>query len=186
VRTTDGVEDGTLAQRAAQGDQTAFGALLDRHADGARRLARTVLWDVADAEDAVQEGAVAAWRAIDRFDATRPFRPWFLSIVLNAARDLGRRERVRRTEPVLGDPPSPAAGPERETERALLRERLRSALAALPERQRIAVTLFDGEGWSHAEIANLVGAPVGTVRSEVFHGRRSLREALAHYREELR
>jgi RNA polymerase sigma-70 factor (ECF subfamily) len=68
----------------------------------------------------------------------------------------------------------------------LLRERLRQALARLPERQRIAVTLFDGEGLSHAEIAELVGAPEGTVRSEVFHGRRALREQLATYREELR
>jgi RNA polymerase sigma-70 factor (ECF subfamily) len=67
-----------------------------------------------------------------------------------------------------------------------MRERLRTALAALPDRQRIAVTLFDSEGWTHAEIAELVGAPVGTVRSEVFHGRRTLREALAGYREELR
>ena len=186
MRTTHRPDDGELAARAAGGDEAAFGALLDRHAEGAQRLARTVLSDAADAEDAVQEGAIAAWRALNRFDPARPFRPWFFAIVLNAARDLGRRQRLRQGEPVQGDHPSTAAGPDRETERVLMRERLRAALARLPERQRVAVTLFDSEGWSHGEIADLVGAPVGTIRSEVFHGRRTLREALADYREELR
>lgn len=186
MRTTDGLEDRELAARAARGDEAAFGTLLDRHAEGARRLARSALPDPADAEDAVQEGSVAAWRALDRFDVARPFRPWFYAIVLNAARDLGRRQRVRQADPVHPDHPSGAAGPDRETERSLMRVRLREALGRLPERQRIAVTLFDGEGWTHAEIADLVGAPVGTVRSEVFHGRRTLRDALAGYREELR
>jgi RNA polymerase sigma-70 factor (ECF subfamily) len=186
VRTTHGIDDGELALRAARGEEGAFGALLERHAEGAQRLARTVLPETADAEDAVQEGAIAAWRALARFDPARPFRPWFFAIVLNAARDLGRRQRVRQGEPVMGDHPSTAAGPDRETERTLMRARLRAALAGLPERQRVAVTLFDGEGWTHAEIADLIGAPVGTVRSDVFHGRRTLREALADYREELR
>lgn len=129
---------------------------------------------------------MAAWRAIDRFDSQRSFRPWFFQIVLNAARDLGRRQRVRQAEPLRPEHPGSAVGPDRETERSLMRSRLRGALNALPERQRVAVTLFDGEGWTHAEIAELVGAPVGTIRSEVFHGRRALREALAGYREELR
>jgi RNA polymerase sigma-70 factor (ECF subfamily) len=53
-----------------------------------------------------------------------------------------------------------------------------AALGALPERQRIAVTLFDVEGYAHAEIAEILGVPEGTARSDVFHGRRALREAL--------
>ena len=61
-----------------------------------------------------------------------------------------------------------------------------AALATLPERQRLVVTLFDAEGFSHAEIADLVGAPEGTVRSELFHARRALREELGALREEMR
>ena len=55
------------------------------------------------------------------------------------------------------------------------------ALAALPERQRAAVTLFDLEGYAHAEIAGILGVPEGTVRSDVFHARRRLRESLGLY-----
>jgi RNA polymerase sigma-70 factor (ECF subfamily) len=177
------VTDAELATRAAAGDPDAFGELVERHAPTARRLARTLTSDPADADDAVQDGLLAAWRAIDRYDPARPFRPWLLRIVLNAARDLLRRRRVRRTEPLPVAYPSDAPDPERDAGRALLRERLVEALATLPERRRLAVTLFDGEGYAHGEIAELLGVPEGTVRSDVFHARRALRDALAAYRE---
>ncbi len=185
MRTTADLTDEALAARASEGDADAFGVLLDRHAQGARRVALTILGNGQDAEDAVQDGALAAWRAGTRFDTRRAFRPWFYRIVLNAARDLRRRRGVRRTEPVSPVEPSKVAGPDRMADRALLRQRLREALATLPERQRVAVTLYDGEGMSHREIAALLDAPEGTVRSDVFHGRRALREQLATLREEL-
>ncbi len=146
-------------------------------------MARAVLHDELDADDAAQDGFLAAWRAIDRYDPTRPFGPWLLRIVLNQARDQRRRRAVRAAEPLTGAEPARAAGPDTEAHRALLRERLREALAALPERQRVAVTLFDGEGYPHAEIAALLGIPEGTVRSDLFHARRALRAALAAYQE---
>lgn len=175
--------DAELATRAAAGDREAFGELVERHAPTARRLARTLTSDTADADDAVQDGLLAAWRAVDRYDPSRPFRPWLLRIVLNAARDLLRRRRVRRTEPLPPAFPSDAPDPERDAGRALLRERLAEALQTLPERRRLAVTLFDAEGYAHGEIAELLGVPEGTVRSDVFHARRALRDALAAYRE---
>lgn len=177
--------DGELARRAAAGDQQAFGVLVERHGGSVRRVALSILRDEHDADDAAQEGLVAAWRAFEQFDATRPFRPWLMRIVVNAARDLARRRTVRQTELLSPGAPSAAAGPELETERVLLRERLRRALGTLPERQRLVVTMFDAEGFSHAEIADLVGAPEGTVRSELFHARRALREELAALREEM-
>src|SRR5436190_1153360 len=72
--------------------------------------------------------------------------------------------------------------PDREAEQSALGDRLRAALAELPERRRIAVVLFDVEGYSHSEIAQILGIPEGTVRSEVFHARRRLRELLADWR----
>jgi RNA polymerase sigma-70 factor (ECF subfamily) len=68
--------------------------------------------------------------------------------------------------------------------RAILRERIAEAMARLPERQRVAVMLFDGEGYSHAEIAAVLQVPEGTVRSYVFHARRALRKSLAALVEE--
>jgi RNA polymerase sigma-70 factor (ECF subfamily) len=148
-------------------------------------VALSILRDEHDADDAAQDGLVAAWRSLERFDPERPFRPWLMRIVVNAARDLARRRTVRQTEALSPGTPAGGASPEQESERALLRERLRLALATLPERQRLVVTLFDAEGFSHAEIADLVGAPEGTVRSELFHARRALREELGVLREEM-
>ncbi|MEZ4455936.1 MAG: sigma-70 family RNA polymerase sigma factor [Gemmatimonadales bacterium] len=69
-------------------------------------------------------------------------------------------------------------------DRSMLRERIDEAMALLPERQRVAVMLFDGEGYSHADIATVLQVPEGTVRSYVFHARRALRKALSALVEE--
>ena len=119
-----------------------------------------------------------------QYDPRRPFGPWLLRIVANAATDRRRRRTVRRVEPL--DPGLVAGGsrPDATAERWALSARLREALAELPERRRIAVVLFDVEGYSHAEIAQVLGIPEGTVRSEVFHARRRLRALLADWKEE--
>lgn len=172
------MNDARLAQAAARGDREAFGRLVLEHALAARRVAYAVLGNWEDAEDVVQEAALAAWQAVDRYDPTRAFRPWFLRIVSNAALDQVRRRRVRRAEPLADTEPHRGPSPEAVADRAVLRGRLNEALAALPERQRIAVVMFDLEGFSHAEVAAALGVPEGTVRSYVFHARRALRRAL--------
>ena len=179
-------DEGELARAAAGGDQDAFGRLIVRHALAARRISRAILRDNDEADDAVQDAALAAWRAIDRYDPNRPFRPWLMRIVVNAALDVRRRRVVRRTEPLGEALESAGSAPDQRTEQALLREHLAQGLAALPERQRIALVLFDGEGYSHAEIAAVLKVPEGTVRSYVFHARRTMRRALSAVVEGLR
>ena len=76
------------------------------------------------------------------------------------------------------------AGPDQLTDRNAFHAALELALAQLPTRQRIAVMLFDVEGYSHREIAQVVNVSEGTVRSDVFHARRALRETLAVWRKE--
>lgn len=177
LRNSD-VEDAELARKAARGDSDAFGQLIERYGLAARRAARAILRDDDDADDAVQEGMLAAWRAIDRYDPARPFRPWLMRIVVNAALDSRRRSRVRQAEPIVDSLESGGLSPDRRAEAALLRTKLQAGLAGLPERQRIALVLFDAEGWGHAEIAAALGVPEGTVRSYVFHARRAMRKAL--------
>jgi RNA polymerase sigma-70 factor (ECF subfamily) len=126
----------------------------------------------------VQDALYSAWRALDRFDPSRPFGPWFLKIVVNAAADLRRRRRLRQTEEVPESTPDHRAGPDGDMDRALLREALDRALATLPERRRMALVLHDAEGYVHEEIAAMLDVPVGTVRSDVFHARRAMRAAL--------
>jgi len=146
-------------------------------------VALAVLGDPDDADDAAQDALLAALTNLRQYDAARPFGPWLMRVVANAATDRRRRRRVRHTEPL--DPRLAAGGvaPDAETQRRALGQRLREALAQLPERRRIAVVLFDVEGYSHAEIAHVLGIPEGTVRSEVFHARRALRPLLQDWKE---
>jgi RNA polymerase sigma-70 factor (ECF subfamily) len=112
-----------------------------------------------------------------------------MRIVANAAADRRRRRKVRAAEELSESTAGGGVGPDVETDRRAFLEAFQSALARLPERQRIAVALFDVEGYSHAEIADILGIPQGTVRSDVFHARRRLRSALTcwqhHWKEEV-
>lgn len=174
--------DAELAVRAQAGDREAFGELVTRYAAQARRMARAVLSDPEDADDAAQDGFLAALRHIGRYDAGRPFGPWLLRIVANAAADRRRRLKVRRAEELSPQVASRAADPSEVTDQRALRQAFGVALTRLPPRQRMAVVLFDVEGYSHGEIAAILGIPEGTVRSDVFHARRALREPLAAWR----
>ena len=177
-------DEADVVVRAAAGDRSAFGVLVERYAGVARRVARAVLGNPEDADDAAQDAMLSALVKLDQYDPRRPFGPWLLRIVANAATDRRRRRTVRRVEPL--DAALTAGGPRPDTtaERRALGERLRQALAELPERRRVAVVLFDVEGYSHAEIAGILGIPEGTVRSEVFHARRRLRVLLADWKEQ--
>jgi len=171
-----------LVARTLSGERAAFGVLVERYAPQARRVARAVLGDPDEADDAAQDGFLSALIKLGQYDARRPFGPWLMRIVANAATDRRRRRQVRRVEPL--DPGLVGGGPRPDTEavRSELGERLRAALAELPARRRTAVVLFDVEGYSHAEIAEMLGIPEGTVRSEVFHARRRLRALLADWK----
>ena len=177
-------DEAALVARALAGDRAAFGVLAERYAAPARRVARAVLDDPDDADDAAQDALLAALVKLQQYDPRRPFGPWLMRIVANAATDRRRRRTVRRAEPL--DPNATAGGPRPDvrTEQRALAQRLREALAELPERRRVAVVLFDVEGYSHAEIAEILGVAEGTVRSEVFHARRRLRVLLADWKEE--
>jgi RNA polymerase sigma factor (sigma-70 family) len=152
-----------------------------RYAGQARRVARAVLANEADADDAAQDGFLSALRNIGRYDPSRPFGPWLMRIVANAATDRRRRQKVRAAEQISPQTPSAGPLPDREASRRQFRAALEAALASLPERRRIAVVLFDVEGYSHQEIADVLNVPVGTVRSDVFHARRTLRRELAEW-----
>lgn len=183
-----GTEDAELAVRAFAGDREAFGELVQRYAGQARRVARAVLGNEADADDAAQDGFLAALRNLGRYDPARPFGPWLMRVVSNAASDRRRRRKVRTTEQVPPQTPYNGPGPDGLATRREFHLALEVALKTLPERRRKAIVLFDVEGYSHDEVATILKIPVGTARSDVFHGRRALREALAgweHLKEEM-
>ena len=176
-------EETELAARAHAGDLDAFGQLVDQYAPQARRVARAVLGNIDDGDDAAQDGFLSALKNLGRYDPSRPFGPWLMRIVANAAVDRRRRKKVRAVETLSPTLPSRGPGPASETDRRAMMDTLDRALKKLPERQRLAVTLFDVEGYAHAEIAEMMNVPQGTVRSDVFHARRALRSALKPWQE---
>jgi len=177
-------DEPALVARALAGDQEALGLLVVRYAGSVRRVTRAILVDADDADDAAQDGLLLALVKLDQHDRTRPFGPWLLRIVANAAIDRRRRRRVRQAVALDDNLAGGSPLPDAEAERRALGERLRTALSELPERYRTALVLFDVEGYSHAEIAEILGVAPGTVRSAVFHARRRLRQQLGDWKEE--
>jgi RNA polymerase sigma-70 factor (ECF subfamily) len=171
-----------LVLGAQRGDQDAFAGLVRRHQQRAYAVARAVVLTHEDAEDAVQEGFLHAYKAIARFRPDQPFGAWLHRIVANAALDITRRRKVRDTDTLPETVASPFRDPAVDGD---LRARLDRALGGLGERQRAVIVLHDVEGFKHAEIGRLLGIPEGTARSDLHHARAQLRRALHDVRSDL-
>src|SRR5256884_9532034 len=104
-------DETALVARALAGDRAAFGVLVERYAAPARRVARAVLADPDDADDAAQDALLAALVKLQQYDPRRPFGPWLMRIVANAATDRRRRPPVRRGRPPPPPPPPPRPPP---------------------------------------------------------------------------
>jgi len=165
--------DAPLVQRAQRGDRLAFERLVDRHQHRLFTLAARTLGDRSEAEDAVQEAFLRAWRGLGSFRGGSLFSTWLYRICVNAAHD--QRER-RRAEPVETVETTPDAR-DRFAERELSGD-LQRALAALDEEQRRTVVLSDVLGCSYAEIAEITGVAEGTVKSRLFRARTELARLL--------
>ena len=168
-----------LVVAAQAGDRTAFAGLVTRHQRRAYAVARAIVLSHDDAEDAVQEGFLHAFRAMERFRPEQAFGAWLHRIVANAALDIARRRKVRDADELPETLSSPHRDPAEADE---LRLRLNSALSTLGERQRAVIVLHDVEGYKHAEIGTLLGIPEGTARSDLHHARAHLRRLLGNLR----
>src|SRR5258706_5071218 len=93
-------DDKSLITKTLAGEREAFGSLVERYAPQARRVARAVLGDPDDADDAAQDGFLSALVKLAQYDTRRPFGPWLMRIVANAATDRRPRRDVRQAEPV--------------------------------------------------------------------------------------
>jgi RNA polymerase sigma-70 factor, ECF subfamily len=161
-----------------------FAPLAEIHLDAAYRLATFILTgDRAEAEDAVHDAAVRAWRHFDRLKDHGKFEPWFTRIVVNCCRD---RLRARRIRPLglLDTQPSPALDVGDAISRS---DALASAMRALSPEHRIVIALRYLGDYSIDEIAARTGVRAGTVKSRLHYALRSLRATLeASAREGLR
>jgi RNA polymerase sigma-70 factor (ECF subfamily) len=166
-----------LVQAVQTGDEIAFGLLVERYLDRAHAVALGILGEAHDAEDAVQDAFIRALERIDQLSPGSPFGPWFYRVLRSTALNLRRHEKLRSHGPI---PVGAATGSDTEAEaiRRIDRQAVLEALGHLPEMQRTAVTLYDLEGYSHQEIAEILGIAPGTSRAHVHHGRKALRQLL--------
>lgn len=147
----------------------AFESLVRAHEDIAFRVAYLITRSAEAAEEAAQDGAVKAYRALHRFDEGAPFRPWLLRIVANEAKN-GVRAAVRRSQAELrlaGIAPQQGRPTEEEVLAAQDRSLLLEAVQRLPESQRRAVALRFFAELTIAETAVALGVRTGTVKSRV-------------------
>jgi RNA polymerase sigma-70 factor (ECF subfamily) len=175
------LSDEAVVALVARSDELALAELYDRFGRVAYGLALRVLRDEKLAEDAVQEGFLAAWRNADRFVPERgKASTWVLTLVHRRAVDLVRREDRRRAEP-LSEKTETGRSESAEDDAWLRyeRERVQSALKQLPDQQREALELAYYGGFSQSELAERLGQPVGTIKSRMFSGLARLRELLA-------
>jgi RNA polymerase sigma-70 factor (ECF subfamily) len=175
------LSDEAVVALVARSDQEALGELYDRFGRVAYGLALRVLRDEKLAEDAVQEGFLAAWRNADRFMPERAkASTWLLTFVHRRAVDLVRHEERRRAEPL---PQRAETGPSDSAEEdawlRFERERVQAALRQLPDQQREALELAYYGGFSQSQLAERLGQPIGTIKSRMFAGLARLRELLA-------
>jgi len=176
--------DEDLMMRIGNGDRAAFGALVRRHLNRAVAVAQRVTGSRGEAEEIAQEAFLRVWTkapnwrsAEGDFPAAR-FTTWLYRVVVNLGIDRKRRPAMNALE-AAGDPVDPADSALRTLEKAQLSDRVAAAVAALPERQRTALTLCFYEGLSNREAADILALSPGAVESLLVRARRSLREALA-------
>ncbi len=179
-----------LVARAAAGDGSAFEGLMRRHNQLLFRTARSILKDDMEAEDALQEAYLRAWRALGSFRADSRLSTWLVRIVTNEA--LGRLRRTSaRTIPLetamtSSDPGTQAAltdAPDHRPEPSAMRAQARTMMEAridlLPDVYRTVFVLRGVEEMSVEEVAQALDVPEATVRTRFFRARNLLRQSLA-------
>ena len=203
-------DDRQLVAALRQGDEEAFGRLVDRYHPSLIRIATLFVRDYTVAEEVAQETWIGVFRGIERFEERSTFRTWLFGILANQARRRGERERrvIAFTAMTLppgtdGEPAVPAArflppgdvwaghwaspppawqsAPE---ETLLSREALDEitrAIATLPPNQRTVITLRDVEGWDAADVCNALGLSQTHQRVLLHRARSRVRAALERY-----
>jgi RNA polymerase sigma-70 factor, ECF subfamily len=171
------VTDGELISRVGSGDRSAFEALYRRYARPVFGLALRKLGDRGRAEDAVQETFASVWRAAGSYRPERgPGAPWLYAVARNAIVDNGRVRReppVARVEEQAGD-----ETPSDRAESSWIAWRVHGALAELPDNERTVIELAYWGGRSQSEVAELLGIPLGTVKTRTRTGLARLADML--------
>ncbi|HID50903.1 MAG TPA: sigma-70 family RNA polymerase sigma factor [Anaerolineae bacterium] len=177
-------------RRAKQGDTAAFGELVRQRQTAVFNVAYRMFGRREDAEDAAQEAFLRAYKALDRFDETRPFTPWIKRITVNLCLNWLEAEKVR---PQISAADMGAAGedapdmdawshktptPEQTMVRQEQSVKLRQAILQLPPRYRAVIECRHFQEMRYDEMAELLARPLSSVKSDLFRARKMLKEML--------
>lgn len=178
------MDDTTLVVRAQEGDADAFAVLVRRHSPALYRLALRILGNRADAEDAVQEAFLAAWRRLPEFHRRAAFPTWMYRIVTNRCLNLARSRPPTVPLDAVEDAltTAPSRSPERQAEEGAALQALRQALGTLTVEQRACWVLRELHGMDYTEIARATGSTPDAVRGRIFRARKELAEAMRAWR----
>jgi RNA polymerase sigma-70 factor (ECF subfamily) len=171
-----GSDDAELVAGIRSGSEQAFNQMIDRHQRAVRGFLRRLMANAADADDIAQETFLAAWQDIHGYRGGATLRSWLCAIAWRKAKG-AQRAWVRRLTRDARYHAERARGHEPESS-AEDRLAVQQALLTLPIKQRAVVVLCLAEGFSHAEAADTLGFPLGTVKSHVSRGKALLIRAL--------
>lgn len=174
--------DRELVALAQGGDAEAFGELIRRHQQRVQRLAVHMVRDRADADDVTQETFVRAYRALSKFDGRSEVYTWFYRITVNLSLNRIRARKSSRArhadDPRLDgvvDVQPGSESPAKSAERRQLYEALTSGIDELSDTLRTTLILVCIDGRSHEDVAQILGAPEGTIAWRVHEARRKLK-----------
>ncbi len=167
-------DDLRLARACAAGDSDVFGSIYANHGERMKSIAYHQLGNVSDAEDAVQETFLKVHRAAAGYNGEAAFTTWLYRILINTCYDMMRRRNRRIRETPIDD--QIAGGRAANAVDDVKRMALRKLLSDLPEQRRTVFALFEIEGLSHAEIADILDITEGNSKWILFSTKKQLQE----------
>lgn len=188
------MEETELITRAVDGDLDAFNQLVLQHQEVAYNVAYRIMADENAAADATQEAVISMYRKLDTYRGGS-FKSWFLRIVTNACYDELRRQRRRPTIPIepetnegeLVESPGwledKSAGPEEVLGSSEIENAIQHCLTGLEQKFRVVITLVDVSGEDYETVAQIIGTPIGTVKSRLARARLKMQQCLKGFRE---
>lgn len=186
--------DVALVERCCANDRQAFETLVRRYQNKVHNFISKMTNDAEDAEDLTQETFVKAYLSLGNFRGESSVQTWLYRIATNLCIDRSRRRKRQvptafsldepledEHEQISREIPDHAADPYRHLARKELRKRVREGLSSLTEKLRAVIVLYDIQGLSYEEIAQVLNCPVGTVKSRLFNARIELGQRLKSY-----
>lgn len=177
-----------LIEKCRQGDVASFEQLISQYQVYVYNIAYRTLGHEEDAKDASQDALIKVFKNISQFTGEAQFSTWLYRIVVNTCKDYLRKQQSRHEHTIQDEeeasrfleslPDSDVNLPEKQLERALVKNSIHEALEKLPIQHKSAVVLRDIQGLSYEEISVIEACSVGTVKSRINRGRKYLREIL--------